>query len=105
MEKINNYHMFKKGDILIAKENSISPSVNVNGIHLTTGNQYRINSIEKSSNFILTTFSITDDNGEPWFFFINTKEDDEYYYGNFFYTKKEWRDMRLSTLLEDKKTT
>lgn len=87
--------MLKEGDILIAKGDNL---FFVNRIHLTTGNQYRINSIEKSSNFILTTFSITDDNGEPWFFFINTKEDDEYYYGNFFYTKNEIRDMKLTSI-------
>ena len=86
--------MFKEGDILIAKGDSL---FFVNRINLTTGNQYRINSIQKSPKSILNTLTIIDDNGEPWFFFINN-EDDEYYYGNFFYTKSECRDMKLTSI-------
>ena len=86
--------MFKEGDILIAKGDSL---FFVNRINLTTGNQYRINSIQKSPKSILNTLTIIDDNGEPWFFFINN-EDDEYYYGNFFYTKSESRDMKLTSI-------
>jgi hypothetical protein len=84
--------MFKKGDILIAKTSSIYNNHN----KLTVGREYVIKHTYGGLN-------IYDDTLHSWFFSI--EEYDIHYYGKFFYTKKEWRDMRLSTLLEDKKTT
>ena len=78
--------MFKKGEILVAKRNSIYSYKDC----LTERKQYKI---EKVLNLTLV---ITDDDHKKWY--LVCVEDDAYYYGNFFYTKKELRDIKLKEI-------
>jgi hypothetical protein len=101
--------MFKKGDILIAKKSlyfngsigitpDITPWLTGDISRLTIGGEYKIKYIYgdlgKGGKLI-----ILDNTLKAWI--LSFHETDFDYYGKFFYTKKEWRDMRLSTLLEN----
>ncbi len=82
--------MHRTGDILTARASTQSPA-------LTAGRRYPITS-DNAPDALFTILTVSDDNGEPWLFFAQ-KPDDEYHYANFFYTKSETRDMRISELL------
>jgi hypothetical protein len=79
---------FKVGDKLISK---------VNDCGLTKGKQYMISKIEIVVN--TTYININDDNGDRWCFHtINNDKNIAYYYADYFYTKSEFRDMKLNEL-------
>jgi hypothetical protein len=78
---------FKVGDKLISK---------VNDCGLTKGKQYRINRITITTDAYY--LDINDDHGNTWHYTITDDQNIAYYYADYFYTKSELRDMKLTEL-------